>query len=263
MFERFSNRSRRVLQLSQEEARLLDHGFIGTEHILLSLVREGEGVGAQALARVGVVSLDTVRDEVQKTVGPSRRVPSNPLPFTPRAKKVLELSFREATQLGHRYIGTEHLLLGVIREGEGTAVRVIKSLGADLGQLRREVVALLPGSTEGVGSTHVGTGIGAERYQGSVAVLTPDRAKFRVPHPMRWWRVRMWRSAIAKRGCRHEWTPWQVIEQPKPHRLKKCSKCRATRVSKGHRRGVTPTRRLMAQVPPEARWRPGSRGGGG
>jgi ATP-dependent Clp protease ATP-binding subunit ClpC len=150
MFERFTDRARRVLVLAQEEARLQNHSFIGTEHILLGLIHEEEGIGAQALRRCGI-TIETARSAVAETIGVAGGPPSGSPPFTPRAKKVLELALREALQLGHSYIGTEHLLLGVIREGEGVAATIIQDLGAELDQLRQEVMALLAGSTEDLG----------------------------------------------------------------------------------------------------------------
>ena len=144
MFERFTNRARRVLVLAQEEARLLNHAFIGTEHILLGLIHEGDGLAAQALDALEV-SLEAVRAKVEETIGMAGTPPSGSAPFTPRAKKVLELSLREAMQLGHGYIGTEHLLLGLVREGEGVAATVLVGLGADLGRVRQEVIKLMAG----------------------------------------------------------------------------------------------------------------------
>ncbi len=144
MFERFTDRARRVLVLAQEEARLLNHSFIGTEHILLGLIHEGEGVAAQALESLGI-SLTAVRETVEETIGMAGGPPTGSPPFTPRAKKVLELSLREALQLGHSYIGTEHMLLGLVREGEGVAAQVLVSLGADLGRVRRQVIQLMSG----------------------------------------------------------------------------------------------------------------------
>ena len=135
MFERFTDRARRVLVLAQEEARLLNHNFIGTEHILLGLIHEGEGVAAKALESLGI-SLEAVREKVEETIGPAGSSTTGSPPFTPRAKKVLELSLREALQLGHNYIGTEHMLLRLVREGEGVAVQVLVSLGADLSRVR-------------------------------------------------------------------------------------------------------------------------------
>jgi len=144
MFERFTDRARRVIVLAQEESRLLNHDFIGTEHVLLGLVEEGEGVAAQALGALGI-RLEAVRAEVEEIVGRGDSTPSGHIPFTPRAKKVLELSLREALQFGHNYIGTEHLLLGLIREGEGVAATVLVTLGADLGSVRQQVVQILSG----------------------------------------------------------------------------------------------------------------------
>lgn len=144
MFERFTDRARRVLTFAQEEARQLNHSFIGTEHILLGVIREGDGVGAKALQSLGI-SLQAVRDKVEETIGTAGTVPSGSPPFTPRAKKVLELSLREALQLNHSYIGTEHILLGLVREGEGVAATVLVSLGADLPRIRQEVNDLLSG----------------------------------------------------------------------------------------------------------------------
>ncbi|HEX4126280.1 MAG TPA: Clp protease N-terminal domain-containing protein [Acidimicrobiales bacterium] len=147
MFERFTDRARRVLTLAQEEARLLNHSFIGTEHILLGVMREGDGLGAEALRSLGV-SLDVVRDEVVGIVGASTSIPGGPPPFTPRAKKVLELSLREALQLNHSYIGTEHILLGLVREREGVAAKVLVNLGVDLSRVRQTVNTLMTGRVE-------------------------------------------------------------------------------------------------------------------
>ncbi|HEX2259033.1 MAG TPA: ATP-dependent Clp protease ATP-binding subunit [Actinomycetota bacterium] len=144
MYERFTDRARRVVVLAQEEARLLNHNYIGTEHILLGLISEGEGVAAKALESLGV-SLDSVRSQVEEIIGTGSSSPQGHIPFTPRAKKVLELSLREALQLGHNYIGTEHILLGLIREGEGVAAQVLQKLGADLGRVRQQVIQLLSG----------------------------------------------------------------------------------------------------------------------
>ena len=145
MFERFTDRARRVVVLAQEEARMLGHNYIGTEHILLGLIREGEGVAAKALESLGV-SQEAVRQQVEVIIGQGERVvPSGHIPFTPRAKKVLELALREALQLGHNYIGTEHILLGLIREGEGVAAQVLVKLGADLNRVRQQVIQLLHG----------------------------------------------------------------------------------------------------------------------
>jgi ATP-dependent Clp protease ATP-binding subunit ClpC len=144
MFERFTDRARRVVVLAQEEARMLNHNYIGTEHILLGLIHEGEGVAAKALESLGI-ALEAVRQQVEEIIGQGQQAPSGHIPFTPRAKKVLELSLREALQLGHNYIGTEHILLGLIREGEGVAAQVLVKLGADLNRVRQQVLQLLSG----------------------------------------------------------------------------------------------------------------------
>ncbi|HZA27296.1 MAG TPA: Clp protease N-terminal domain-containing protein, partial [Actinomycetota bacterium] len=148
MFERFTDRARRVVVLAQEEARMLNHNYIGTEHILLGLIHEGEGVAAKALESLGI-SLEAVRQQVEEIIGQGQSAPTGHIPFTPRAKKVLELSLREALQLGHNYIGTEHILLGLIREGEGVAAQVLQKLGADLNRVRQQVIQLLSGYTGG------------------------------------------------------------------------------------------------------------------
>jgi Clp amino terminal domain, pathogenicity island component/UvrB/uvrC motif len=144
MLERFTDRARRVVQLAEEEARRLDHNYIGTEHILLGLIHEGEGVAAKALELLGI-SLDAVRQQVEEIIGRGQQAPSEHIPFTPRAKKVLELSLLESMQLGHSYIGTEHILLGVLREGDGVAAQVLVKLGADLNRVRQQVIQLISG----------------------------------------------------------------------------------------------------------------------
>src|SRR5690554_5589157 len=144
MFERFTDRARRVIVLAQEEARMLNHNYIGTEHILLGLIHEGEGVAAKALESLDI-SLEGVRQQVTDIIGQGQQQPTGHIPFTPRAKKVLELSLRETLQLGHNYIGTEHILLGLIREGEGVAAQVLVKLGADLNRVRQQVIQLLHG----------------------------------------------------------------------------------------------------------------------
>ena len=158
MFERFTDRARRVVVLAQEEARLLHHNYIGTEHILLGLIHEGEGVAAKSLESLGI-SLEAVRNQVEEIIGQGGSSPSGHIPFTPRAKKVLELSLREALQLGHNYIGTEHILLGLIREGEGVAAQVLVKLGADLSRVRQQVIQLLSGygGPQGSGSQEKAT----------------------------------------------------------------------------------------------------------
>ncbi len=179
MFERFTDRARRVVVLAQEEARLLNHNYIGTEHILLGLIHEGEGVAAKALESLGI-SLEAVRNQVQEIIGQGGSSPSGHIPFTPRAKKVLELSLREALQLGHNYIGTEHILLGLIREGEGVAAQVLVKLGADLSRVRQQVIKLLsgyggPAGEQGSGSSReragaVTGGSGGDSASGSLVL---------------------------------------------------------------------------------------------
>jgi ATP-dependent Clp protease ATP-binding subunit ClpC len=144
VFERFTDRARRVVVLAQEEARMLNHPYIGTEHLLVGLVHEGEGVAAKALESLGI-SLEAVRQQVEEIIGQGQQAPAGHIPFTARAKKVIELAGREASDLGHNYIGTEHLLLGLIREGEGVAAQVLVKLGADLAGVRLQVVQLLGG----------------------------------------------------------------------------------------------------------------------
>jgi ATP-dependent Clp protease ATP-binding subunit ClpC len=142
MFERFTDRARNVVVLAQQEARLLKHNYIGTEHILLGLARESDGLAAKALDALGI-ELEAVREQVVELTGRGQKSPSGHIPFTPRAKKVLELSLREALQFGHNYIGTEHILLGLIREGEGVAAQVLVTLGGDLSAIRQQVIRLL------------------------------------------------------------------------------------------------------------------------
>ncbi|WP_448856208.1 ATP-dependent Clp protease ATP-binding subunit [Corynebacterium camporealensis] len=161
MFERFTDRARRVIVLAQEEARMLNHNYIGTEHILLGLIHEGEGVAAKALESMGI-SLEDVRREVEDIIGQGSQPHTGHIPFTPRAKKVLELSLREGLQMGHKYIGTEFLLLGLIREGEGVAAQVLTKLGADLPRVRQQVIQLLSGyegnSNDNTGGNQGGPG---------------------------------------------------------------------------------------------------------
>ncbi|HJR23899.1 MAG TPA: ATP-dependent Clp protease ATP-binding subunit [Acidimicrobiales bacterium] len=175
MFERFTDRARRVVVLAQEEARLLNHNYIGTEHILLGLIHEGEGVAAKALESLGI-SLEAVRSQVEEIIGQGGSSPSGHIPFTPRAKKVLELSLREALQLGHNYIGTEHILLGLIREGEGVAAQVLVKLGADLSRVRQQVIRLLsgyqgPGGSGEKAGAAAGAGSSAEQQASGSLVL--------------------------------------------------------------------------------------------
>ncbi len=169
MFERFTDRARRVLTFAQEEARLLNHSFIGTEHVLLGLLREGEGLGAVALRELGV-SLEAARQQVEAVIGTAGSAPAGSPPFTPRAKKVLELALREALQMNHSYIGTEHILLGLVREGEGVAATVLVSMGADLGRVRQEVIKLMTGAPE---TTRAGTEVHEPGPSGEGAVRDP------------------------------------------------------------------------------------------
>lgn len=148
MFQRFTDRARRVVVLAQEEARMLRHNYIGTEHMLLGLIHEEEGVAAKALESLNI-SLDAVRQQVEEIIGEGQALPVGHIPFTPRVKKVFELSLREALQLGHNFIGTEHLLLGLVREGEGVGVEVMKRLGANMNQIRHHVMQQLTGYVTG------------------------------------------------------------------------------------------------------------------
>src|SRR6476660_5672995 len=180
MFERFTDRARRVVVLAQEEARMLNHNYIGTEHILLGLIHEGEGVAAKALESMNI-SLDAVREQVQEIIGQGQAAPTGHIPFTPRAKKVLELSLREALQLGHNYIGTEHILLGLIREGEGVAAQVLVKLGADLSRVRQTVIQLLSGyqgpqgGKESAGATSGGGSASSEKESGQAGSAVLDQ----------------------------------------------------------------------------------------
>jgi ATP-dependent Clp protease ATP-binding subunit ClpC len=150
MFERFSDRARRVVVLAQEEARMLEHDYIGTEHLLLGLIHEGEGVAAKSLRALGI-DLETVRGEVEALIGRGQQPAPGHIPFTPRAKKSLELALREMVHLGHDYIGTEHLLLGLIREGDGVAAQVLRQRGLELNRVRQEVIRQLHGHEAGAG----------------------------------------------------------------------------------------------------------------
>src|SRR3989454_9517255 len=167
VFERFTDRARSVVVLAQEEARMFKHNYIGTEHILLGLAHEGEGVAAKALEAMGV-SLAAVRSQVEAIIGRGQAEQTGHIPFTPRAKKVLELSLRESLQLGHNYIGTEHILLGLIREGEGVAAQVLQKLGADLNKVRAQVIALLQGYQGG--PKEAGQGGGEQAPAGSLVL---------------------------------------------------------------------------------------------
>ncbi len=164
MFERFTEKARRIVVYAQEEARMLNQNYIGTEHLLLGLIREEEGVAYKALTNLGINLID-VRLQVEDLIGKGVSTQVGHIPFTPRAKKVLELSLREALQLGHNYIGTEHILLGLIREGEGVAARVLLSLGADLEKVRNQVIQLLSGYQGSRGNERE---YGGKQYSGSL-----------------------------------------------------------------------------------------------
>jgi len=142
MFERFTDRARRMVVLAQEEARMLDHNWIGTEHILLGLVHEGEGVAAEALTALGI-SLAAMRQAVEDIIGRGAEPPAGHIPFTPRSKKVLELSLREALSLGSDHIGTEHVLLALLREGDGVGAQILVGAGVDLNRARQQIINLL------------------------------------------------------------------------------------------------------------------------
>jgi ATP-dependent Clp protease ATP-binding subunit ClpC len=182
MFERFTDRARRVVVLAQEEARMLGHNYVGPEHVLLGLIHEGHGVAARALTELGV-GLDEVRQQVEELIGQGDEAPSGHIPFTPQAKRVLELSLREALQLGHNYIGTEHILLGILREGENMAARVLVQMGADLNRVRLEVIRLLAPRAEAEAMSlgesppppgEIRTARGATRYAARYDVLLTE-----------------------------------------------------------------------------------------
>jgi ATP-dependent Clp protease ATP-binding subunit ClpC len=211
MFERFTDRARRVVVLAQEESRLLNHHHIGTEHVLLGLIHEGEGVAAMALESLGI-SLETVRNKVEETIGAGESPPSGHIPFTPRAKKVLELSLREALQLGHNYIGTEHILLGLVREGEGVAAQVLVGLGAGLDAVRKQVITLVSGYSgraPPLEATRVPPG---EDGPGHAASLCPQ-CRARLADSARWRRVEV---------------PHDGDEPPVSVRVVSCSECGTT-----------------------------------
>ena len=175
MFERFTDRARRVIVLAQEEARTLQHNYIGTEHLLLGLIREGEGVAAKALASKGV-TLDDTRKQVEEMIGKGNASPNGHIPFTPHARQVLELSLREALQLGHSYIGTEHILLGLIHEGEGVGTQVLIKMDVNLGELRSATIDLIRGNSsdgknDGKGELANAGGVQDRRNQTGSAIL--------------------------------------------------------------------------------------------
>jgi ATP-dependent Clp protease ATP-binding subunit ClpC len=173
MFERFTDRARRVVVLAQEEARMLDHNYVGPEHVLLGLIHEGQGVAARALTELGL-GLDDVRRQVEELIGQGEQAPSGHIPFTPRTKRVLELSLREALQLGHNYIGTEHILLGILREGENVAAQVLVRMGTDLNRVRLEVIKLL-GPLAEVGAVGLGeSGTAARQVRTARSAVSLD-----------------------------------------------------------------------------------------
>jgi ATP-dependent Clp protease ATP-binding subunit ClpA len=155
MFERFTDRARRVVVLAQEEARGLNHDYIGTEHILLGLIHEGQSIATRALESLGI-GLEPARRQVEEIVGRGKKAPSGHIPFTPRAKKGLELALREALQFSHSYIGPEHILLGLLREGDGVAAQVLVAMGADLNRVRRQVAKLIVGEIQESGAQQGG-----------------------------------------------------------------------------------------------------------
>ena len=182
MFERFTEKAIKVIMLAQEEARRLGHNFVGTEQILLGLIGEGTGVAAKALKSMGV-NLKDARAEVEKIIGRGSGFVAVEIPFTPRAKRVLELSWDEARQLGHNYIGTEHLLLGLIREGEGVAARVLENLSVDLNKVRTNVVKMLGETKPSEGGSSSGSTTTAGVSSGSSSssqsrVKTPSLDEF-------------------------------------------------------------------------------------
>jgi len=169
MFERFTDRARQVVVLAQEEARNLHHNYIGTEHILLGLLHEGRGIAAQALTTLGI-DQEAVRQRVIEIVGRGDQNPAGHIPFTPRAKKVLQLALREALQFGHNYIGTEHILLGLLREGDGVAAQALTVMGAELDRVRREVTDLL-GQQPGRADLPPGTSVPGKAGRGTRKAL--------------------------------------------------------------------------------------------
>ena len=234
MFERFTDRARRVVVLAQEEARMLNHNYIGTEHILLGLIHEGEGVAAKALESLGI-SLEGVRQQVEEIIGQGQQAPSGHIPFTPRAKKVLELSLREALQLGHNYIGTEHILLGLIREGEGVAAQVLVKLGADLNRVRQQVIQLLSGYQ---GKEAAAAGGPAEGTPSTSLVLDQFGRNLTQARPGE--QARPGHRARERDRAGHAGAVPPDEEQPRPHR-------RARRGQDGGRRGPGPRRSSRAR----------------
>jgi ATP-dependent Clp protease ATP-binding subunit ClpC len=171
VFERFTERARQVVVLAQDEARGLRHNYIGTEHILLGLLREEEGLAARVLESLSITA-EEVRMQVARTVGQSDEVTTGQIPFTPRAKKVLELSLREALALGHNYIGTEHVLLGLVRENQGVAARILLDFDADAEKIRNEVVGMMSGAARRGATVEQTVTQRAEPVQNTLAPLT-------------------------------------------------------------------------------------------
>ena len=195
VFERFTDRARRAVVLAQEEARMLNHNYIGTEHLLLGLVREYDGVAGKALTSLGI-SLEAVRGQVEQIIGQGQAAPRGHIPFTSRAKKVLELALREALQLGHNYIGTEHILLGLIREGEGVAAQVLQSLGVDLDRARQAVIQLLAGyaiEAEAASGETVGARVEPVAVPSRWSVTTPPPVRTASARSTRHSRSKCWR----------------------------------------------------------------------
>ncbi len=221
MFERFTDRARRVLVLAQEEGRHLGHGFVGTEHLLLGLIREEEGIAAKALESLGI-TLEAARTKVEEVVGRSVNAPSGSPPFTPRAKKVLELALREALQLGHSGVGTEHMLLGIVREGEGVAAQVLVGLGADLGRVRQQVIQLMSGhqgkEETGENAPEV-RALGMDEWLGSGARSEPPGPGKR-PRPVRPGPPRDQRCILCDRDL---WEVEHFVAQGPFHRV--CDDC--------------------------------------
>ena len=238
MFERFTDRARRVVVLAQEEARMLNHNYIGTEHLLLGLIREGEGVAAKALESLGI-SLDAVRQQVEEIIGQGQQAPSGHIPFTPRAKKVLELADRETRALGHAYVGTEHILLGLIREGDGVAAQVLVQLGADLNRVRQQVIQLLRGDQ--------GTDWPV-RVPGAVSGRAPGCSMMLSRGSTRW--TAAWPRSNAGRACDPTWTTL-------PRRSRRCAgkrKPRSTgKISRPPPRCATRRSNCSAPAPPGRR----------
>ena len=226
MFEQFSDRARQAVVQAQQEARRLDHNYIGTEHLLLGLIREGDGVAAKALELLGI-SLDAVRQQVEEIIGRGQQTLSGHFPFTPRAKRVLELSLREALQLGHKYIGTEHILLGLIREGEGVAAQVLVRLGCDLNRVRQEVIRLLTGH-QGKDSKIAGSGPGERARAGLPEDFILGSAGW----------TAAWQRSSAGRACDPTWRTW----------TRRSPRC-------GRKRKPRSTGRIPTPVPPWAKGR--------